>query len=65
MKGGVEAEAVDSPALEGNTSVPNLHVRWDWGGCDAWIAEFVAGDLAGTKVSSRVKEGLSQAKWDG
>ena len=64
MKGGVAAEAGDSPALEENTSVPHLNVRWDWDSCDAWMAEFVAGDLAGTKVSSRVREGLSQAKWD-
>ena len=31
---------------------------------DAWLAEFVAGDLAGTKVTSHVRGGLSQTKWD-
>ena len=63
MKGGVAVEKDDTPELEQNTLVPHLHVHWDFASGDAWLAEFVAGDLAGTKVSSSVR-GLSQTKWE-
>ena len=56
------SETDDKPALDINTSVPHLNVQWDFESGDLWIAEFGAGDLAGTKVSSSVKE-LSQIKW--
>ena len=57
MKGGVVmSEMDDKPALDINTSVPHLNVQWDFESGDLWIAEFGAGDLAGTKVSSSVKE---------
>jgi hypothetical protein len=63
MKGGVVvSETDDRPALDINTFVPNLNVQWDFASGDLWIAEFVAGDLKGQKVSSSVKE-LSQSKW--
>ena len=63
MKGGVAVEKDDTPELEQNTPVPHLNVHWDFASGDAWVAEFVAGDLAGTKVSSNVR-GLSQTKWE-
>ena len=56
------SETDDKPALDINTSVPHLNVQWDFESGDLWIAEFGAGDLAGTKVSSSVKE-LSHIKW--
>ena len=46
-----------------NTSVPDLHIRWDFASGDSWEAIFVAGRKAGVRVVSSISK-LTTAKWN-
>ena len=59
-KGGVPELEVATVA-EGSCEVDDLRMPWDFGE-QSWRAEFVAGKLKGTSVSTRVSK-LNAEKW--
>ena len=58
--GGVPELEVAAVAA-GNCEVPDLRMSWDFGN-KSWRAEFVAGKLKGTSVSSSVSK-MNTEKW--
>ena len=60
--GGVVLEGEDSAVAEPNSSVPGVHIEWDFqkGG---WSASFVSGPLKGKSYFTSPHK-LSQNAWD-
>ena len=57
--GGVVLPNEGCPSMEGNCSVPNVHIRWSFDG--AWEAIVIAGPRKGSKLKSYVAKLTAEA----